>query len=115
LVDVQVRAHHIVDVVDRQASGRETLLEAVAVHHVPERPRRPRFVIADTGIDQDVVGAPVLMRKPCTHSTSRPLTGSMNVGSSQEAVLLEKLFGERGEEFHDVEERRLLARRPDKS
>jgi hypothetical protein len=26
----------------------------------------------------------VLMTKLCTHSTNRPLTGSMNVGSSQE-------------------------------
>jgi hypothetical protein len=26
-----------------------------AAHHVPERPRRPRLVIANTGIDQDIV------------------------------------------------------------
>jgi hypothetical protein len=44
---MQVRAHHIVDVVDREPGSREAALEAVAVHHVPERSRRPRFVIAD--------------------------------------------------------------------
>ena len=55
MVDVQVRAHHVVDVVDAEAGGREVLLEAVALHHVPERPRRPRLVVADAGVDQDVV------------------------------------------------------------
>ena len=39
----------------REPGGREALLEAIAVHHVPERPRRPRLVIADAGIDQDIV------------------------------------------------------------
>ena len=55
MIAVQMRAHHIVDVVDSEARSAKPLLEAVAVHHVPERPRRPRLVIADAGIDQDVV------------------------------------------------------------
>jgi hypothetical protein len=47
--------YRIVDVVDGKASGRKRLLETVAVEHVPERPHRARLVIADAGIDQNIV------------------------------------------------------------
>ncbi len=55
VVDVQVRAHDEIDVVDADAGGRQALLEAVGLHHVPERARRARLVVADAGVDQDVV------------------------------------------------------------
>src|SRR5437588_5268093 len=55
VVDMQVRAHHIIDIVDRQPGRRETLLEAIAVHHVPERARRSWLVIANARIDQNIV------------------------------------------------------------
>ncbi len=55
VIGVQMRAHHIVDVVDGEAHTRKLLFEPVAVEHVPERPRRARLVIADAGIDQDIV------------------------------------------------------------
>jgi hypothetical protein len=55
MVDVQVRTHHVVDVVHRQFRRCEAPLESIAAHHVPEWPRRPRFMVADTGIDENVV------------------------------------------------------------
>ena len=39
------------------AGRRQALLVAVAVHHVPERPRRPRLVIADAGSRSGWCGA----------------------------------------------------------
>jgi hypothetical protein len=55
VVDVQMRAHYIVNVINRKPGGSETFLEPITAHHVPERPRRPRLVIANTGINQDIV------------------------------------------------------------
>ena len=68
---------------DAEPGRGQALLVAVAVHHVPERPRRPRLVIADAGVDQDVV-VRRLYDELCTHSTTLPVAGSMNVGCSQE-------------------------------
>ena len=55
MIDVQVRAHDVVDVVHAEPGGGEVLLVAVARHHVPDRPGRTRLVVADAGVDQDVV------------------------------------------------------------
>jgi hypothetical protein len=45
----------VVNVINRKPAGSETFLEPITAHHIPERPRRPRLVIANTGIDQDIV------------------------------------------------------------
>src|SRR5215467_12917313 len=88
--------------------GSQTLLKAVAVHHVPHRPRRPRFVVADAGIDQDVV-----LRRlddEALHAQHQPAADRVDECRLQPgAVLLEELLGERREEFEDVEERPLLS------
>src|SRR5690242_16395867 len=55
MIDMQMRAHNIIDAVHGEAGSREAPFEAVAVHHVPERPRRSWLVISDTGIDENVV------------------------------------------------------------
>src|SRR6187399_1354313 len=55
VIPVQMRAHHIIDILEPDTHGLESLFETVAVHHVPERPCRARLVIADTRIDQDGV------------------------------------------------------------
>jgi hypothetical protein len=90
-----------------QPGGREAVLEAAAVHHVPERPRRPRFVIADARIDQDI-----MTRRPydeALHAQHQPAADRIDECRLEPGtVLLEKLFGEGGEEFHHVEERPLL-------
>src|SRR6516164_10096187 len=107
MVDVQMRAHHVVDVVYRDAGGREAFLEAVALEHVPERPRRTRLVVADARIDQDGV-----LRRPydkALYAQHQPAAGRIDEGRLQPGeILLKQLPGERREEFHYVEERPLL-------
>jgi hypothetical protein len=55
VIDVQMRAHDVVDVIQGEAGGRQALFIAVAVQHVPHRALRSRLVIADAGIDHDGV------------------------------------------------------------
>src|SRR6516164_6052212 len=55
MVRMQMRAHHVVDVADRDASRRQRFFETVAVHHVPRWSRRTRLVISDAGIDENIV------------------------------------------------------------
>ena len=102
-----MRAHHIVDVVRCEPGSRKALLEAVAVHHVPERPRRPRLVIADTGIDQDIVVR--RLYDEALHAQHQAAADRIDESRLQPgAVLLKKFFGERREKFHHVKERPLL-------
>jgi hypothetical protein len=90
-----------------QPGGREAVLEAAAVHHVPERPRRPRLVIADTGIDQDIVVR--RLYDEALHAQDQPAADRIDECRLQpRAVLLKELFGERREKFHHVKERPLL-------
>src|SRR6266480_4223213 len=58
-------------------------------------------------IDQDVV-LRRLDDEACTHSTSRPLTGSMNVGCNQERFSSRSSLVSVGKKFEDVEEGPLL-------
>src|SRR5271165_4732542 len=55
MVDMQMGTHHVVDLIDRDSRRSKALLEPVGVHHVPERTRRARLVIANTAVDQNVV------------------------------------------------------------
>src|SRR6516165_10420146 len=55
VIGVQMRAHHVIDITHRETGVRQSLFEAVAVQHVPEWACRPRFVIADASVDQDVL------------------------------------------------------------
>ena len=52
---MQMRAHDIIDVVHGEPGCGEALFETIAVQHIPKRTRRPRLMIADAGVDQDVV------------------------------------------------------------
>ncbi|HEY6979555.1 MAG TPA: hypothetical protein VH499_01265 [Reyranella sp.] len=56
MIDMQVCAHHHVDLVRLDARRRQTL-EIPGLHHVPLRPIGARLVIADTGVDQDTLAA----------------------------------------------------------
>ena len=81
VVGVQVRAHDEIDVADAEARRGQALLVTVGLHHVPERARRPRLVVADAGVDQDVVVRRLHeVALDAEHSLS---LGSMNLGCSQ--------------------------------
>src|SRR6516162_2309554 len=55
MVGMQVRAHHEVDVGNREARCLRPANIGVVGLHVPFRTRRPRLVIADAGVNQDGV------------------------------------------------------------
>ena len=55
MVDMQMRAHDIVDVGDGNPGGSQRARVSVVGLHVPFRPLRPRLVVADAAIDQDGV------------------------------------------------------------
>ena len=55
MVAVQMRAHHEVDVLDPEPGRLERLHPVGVVLLVPGRPQREVLVVADAGIDQDVV------------------------------------------------------------
>src|SRR5262249_9582635 len=68
---------------------------------------RPRLVIADARIDQDVVAR--RLDDEALHAQHQPAAGRIDEhGLQPGAVLLEELLGERREEFEHVEERPLL-------
>ena len=55
MIDMQMRAHHEIDVADRKAGGLQRPHIGVVGLHVPFRAQRPRLVVADAAIDQDGV------------------------------------------------------------
>src|SRR4249920_3368289 len=55
MVDMQMRAHDEIDFADADTGARQAPLKAIGIHHVPERAGGSWLVIANTGIDQDVV------------------------------------------------------------
>jgi hypothetical protein len=55
VIGVQVGAHHKIDVVDRHSCRHQTFFKTIAVQHVPEWARRSRLMVADAGVDQNVV------------------------------------------------------------
>ena len=106
VVGVQMRAHDEIDVADAQARGRQVLLEAIGFHHVPERPRRPRLVVADAGVDQDVV---VRRLHQVALDAQHELVVCVEEFRLQPgAVLVEQLLGQGREKFECLEERSLL-------
>ncbi len=106
MIAVQVRAHYVIDVADREPDSSEPVLETVAVHHVPERPRRPLLMIADAGIDQDIV---VRRLDHEALDAKHELVGCVDEGRLQpRAVVVEQLLGERREESQHVEKAALL-------
>ena len=81
MVDMQMRAHHHVDLL-RPHAGRGEALEIGRVELVPDRPLRARLVVADAGVDQD--SSPADLDQPeCTLSLIQPLAGSKWFGTIQ--------------------------------
>ena len=107
VVDVQMGAHDIVNVINRKPGGSETFLEPITAHHVPERPRRPRLVIANTGINEDIVVQ--RLYDEALHASHQPPADGIDEGRLQPpAVFLKKFFSERWKEFHCIEKWPLL-------
>ncbi|MCP1747854.1 hypothetical protein J2R73_009873 [Bradyrhizobium japonicum] len=53
MIDMQMRAHHEIDVVDREPGGVESAQVRIVGLHVPFRPLRARLVVADAAVDQN--------------------------------------------------------------
>jgi len=53
VIDMQMRAHHEVDVIDREPRGVESTQIRVVGLHVPFRPIGARLVVADAAVDQN--------------------------------------------------------------
>ena len=101
VVDMEVGAHHVVDVAHRKAAGGEARLVAVAGHHVPKGSPWPRLVVADAGIDQDIVA-----RRPheIALDAEHEPAGGVEVGRLEpRLVLRQDLLGQRREELEGVE------------
>src|SRR5580704_9613396 len=55
VIDMQMRAHHEIDVLDRKARGLQRAHIGVVGLPIPFRTLRPRLVVADATVDQDRV------------------------------------------------------------
>src|SRR5690349_3033635 len=79
----------------------------VALEHVPERPRQPRLMITDAGIDQDVV-----MRRPDDEgldAEDQTIVGGIEEGRLEPStVLVEQLLGQSREKSQSFEPGALL-------
>jgi len=105
VVDVQVGAHHVVDVIVADAGGGKALFPALARLVVPEGPRRPRLVVANAAVDENLV---VRRLDEEALEAQHHLARGIDVGGPQPAqVLLQHIAAERGEELEGVEQRRL--------
>ena len=106
MVGVQMRAHDKIDIVDAKSAGRQILLVAIGIHHVPKGARRPRLVVADAAVDHDGV---VRRLHDVALDAEHQLVPRVEVFRLQPAaVLVQKLFGDGREEFHRLEKRTLL-------
>jgi hypothetical protein len=87
--------------------ARRLLFEPVAVEHVPERPRGPRLVVADAGIDQDVVVR--RLDDEALYAQDQAAVRRIEKGRLEpRPVLVEQLLGEARKELQRVEPRALL-------
>src|SRR5262245_25159480 len=65
MIVMQMRGHHVVDVLRARTRSREPL-EIGRVEHVPERPRWPAPVVAAAAVDQDGLAAD--FQEPAVHA-----------------------------------------------
>src|SRR5215831_5035460 len=65
VIVMEMRTHHVVDVLRPRASGGEAF-EVGCIEHVPERPRRPRPVVAAAAVDENALAAD--LQQPAVHA-----------------------------------------------
>jgi hypothetical protein len=107
VIGVQMRAHDVIDVVYAEADGAKPLLETIAVEHVPERPRRPLFVIADAGVDQDIVVR--RLDDEALNAEHQAIAVRIDESRLQPGtVFVEQFLAESGKKLEHVEPRPLL-------
>src|SRR5206468_5525665 len=80
--------------------------KTIAVQHVPERTARPRLVIADAGIDQDIVVR--RFDNKTLNTEHEPALGIDECRLQPRAILVEKLLGQLREKRQRLEEGPLL-------
>ena len=105
MIDMQMRAHHVVDLFHRNAGGGEVLLPDIGGFLVPEGPRRAVLVVADAGIDQDVM----VRRLDQIALDAEPQLAAGRIQRPQlfqpGPVFGQGFLGQPGEEFQRVEQR----------
>jgi hypothetical protein len=106
VIGMQMRAHHIIDVVYSQASSRQTFFETIAVQHIPERARRSRLVVADTGIDENVVVG--RLDYEALDAEHQPVLAIDKLRLQPLPVLVEGFFGQFREKAERIKKRALL-------
>src|SRR5260370_6843349 len=106
MVRMQMRAHDEIDVIHGQTSRRQSFLKTIAVQHIPERTARPLLVIADAGIDQDIVVR--RFDNETLNTDHEPALGIDEFRFQPPPVLVEKLFSQILEKRQRLEERTLL-------
>jgi hypothetical protein len=87
---MQVRAHDEIDLVRPRTSGGEPV-QIGGIEHVPKRPRGPRFVIAATCVDENLLLAD--LQKPAMHAElDEAGAGVIVIGRKPMLVLCEDLL-----------------------
>ncbi len=101
MIDMQVGAHHHVDLVGLDAGCLQPL-EILGLHQMPFGPMRARLVVADAGIDQDALAPHG--QKPAMDAELQRIRGFLVVvGYQPVAVLLHHLGRPVGEEHLGIE------------
>jgi hypothetical protein len=101
MIDMQVGAHHHVDLVGLDARCLQPL-EVLRLHQMPLGPMRARLVVADAGVDQDALAAH--RQKPAMDAELQRIRGLLVVvGHQPVAVMLHHLGLPVGEEHLGVE------------
>ena len=101
-----MRAHDKIDIVHAEPACREIFLIAIGIHHVPEAPRRPRLVVAHTGVDHDRVVR--RLDDVTLDAEHQPVLGIEESGLQPTSILVEKLPRQGREKLHRLEEWTLL-------
>jgi len=106
VIGVQMRAHDKIDIVHAKAACRKVLLVAIGIHHVPEAPRRARFMVAYAAIDHD--GVVRCLHDVALDAEHQLIAGIEELGLQPASVLVEKLSRDGREKLHRPEEWTLL-------
>src|SRR6516165_7610355 len=106
VIGVQMRAHDIIDIVHGESGSRQAFFETIAVQHVPKRARRSRLMVADAGVDQNVVAE--RLDNEALNTEHQPVLDIDKFRLQPSSVLVEQFFREVRKETQRVKKRSLL-------